>query len=619
MCGFVGIFNKEGVGQERVVLEKMLNPIAHRGPDGHGIWLGEGVALGHHRLSILDLSDRAHQPILGARERSVLVYNGEVYNYKQLRSELEEEGSTFSSTGDTEVVLKALEKWGPEKALPKFDGMFALAYFDREEGSLWLARDRLGIKPLYVASCGAETLFGSEPRAILAHPRMRRQVDRLGLASFVLRGRPDPRITLYEGILALEPGSWLKIDRSGETRCTWFHVLDALEPRRIIEADPREAVRLLDRGLDESVRIHLASEVPLATICSGGVDSSLITALAKRAQDHVTAYVADVGPRRGEGQKAQRVADWLGVSLKRVPICREAFLRAWPEAVRAGGPCFHRSDVALLILVRACHADGIKVLLNGEGADELYGGYLWQEAEFRKYDWRSRVLLALNPVPRWRHQARRHLQDIQFNPLPGLGTPGFRAIATIDGEGEIRRRRLEEKLAPVTPMADRAFLVRCLDDLYYSLDTLLRRHDRMAMASSVEMRVPFLENTLIDLGIHLPRRAKYRRGHPKWVLKQVARRYLPADIVFAKKMAFPIPQEFDDGTQVLLNKGAAAELLHWSTPVRKALIEECGRDARLRFLLVGVELWAEIMFLNETPERMAEELLGSIGSRVSAR
>lgn len=610
MCGFVGILRDDGGQVEPSLVARMLEPLQHRGPDGRGIWSENGVALGHLRLSILDLSERARQPIATSDGAGVLVYNGEVYNYVELRDELEREGISFASTGDSEVVLQALARWGPERAIPRFNGMFAFAYYDTRSRELWLGRDRLGIKPLYVAECGHELLFGSEPQALLAHPAVSPRPDRLAIASFVLRGRPDARLTMFEGITAIEPGSWWRVDGRGIERRRWFHVLDALDVDRLLSDDHRTAVSRFERALDESVRLHLASDVPLATICSGGVDSSLITAIASRHHPDLRSYVADLPFVRGEGDKAQRVADSLKVPLRRVCVDQELFLRSWPEAVAYDGhPCFHRSNVALLALVRVCRADGVKVLLNGEGADELFGGYLWQEAAFRTYDWRSRLARALIFPPKRRRRARRRLQAMRFKALPGVEGLSDRAIATVDGEGEIRRRALLEKLAPIRSRADRAFLMRCLDDLYYSVDTLLRRHDRMAMAASIEMRVPFIENRLIDLGIHLPRRAKFYRGHSKWVVKQAAQKLLPADIVHATKRAFPMPSGFDAGCEALLHGGAAGELLHWTEATRHAMVQIAQRDDKLRFLLVGLELWARHALGGEPPAALAEELL----------
>ncbi|MCF8110970.1 MAG: asparagine synthase (glutamine-hydrolyzing) [Desulfobacteraceae bacterium] len=609
MCGFAGILRRDGQRASSSIITRMLGPLQHRGPDGSGIWAENEIALGHLRLSILDLSERASQPMATGDGEGVLVYNGEVYNYRELRGELEREGVGFVSTGDTEVVLKALLQWGPKQAIPRFNGMFAFAYFDRRNHALWLARDRLGIKPLYVAECGPELLFGSEPRALLAHPAVSLRPDPLAVATFVMRGRPDPRLTLYEGITAIEPGYWWRVDAHGTERRRWFHVQDAIDIDRLLAERHETAVYRFEQAIDESVRLHLASDVGLAAICSGGVDSGLITALANRRLGEIQTYVAELPFEEGEGDFAQRVADSLGICLTRVPIDREQYLRHWPEAIfYEGHPSFHRSNVALLALVRKCRADGFKVLLNGEGADELFGGYRWHENAFLSNKLNARIARALIP-PWFLRRFRKKWFRGRFTPMQGVEKFNKRAVAVMDGDGESRRLALAEKLKPVRSRADRAMLARSLDDLYYSLDTLLRRHDRMAMATSVEMRVPFIENNLIDLGIHLPRRAKYHRGQTKWVVKQAAQKLLPYDIVHAEKRAFPMPPGFDAGAEKLLLKGAMSELIRWSDSAMQAIITAARRDHQLRFLLVGFELWAQLNMYGATPEALSEELL----------
>jgi asparagine synthase (glutamine-hydrolysing) len=612
VCGLVGILRRDGEPADARSIERMLSPMLHRGPDGRGSWAENEIALGHLRLSILDLSERASQPIATAGGEAVLVYNGEVYNFRELRSELEREGACFTSSGDTEVVLQALLRWGPARAIPRFNGMFALAYFDRRTRELWLARDRLGIKPLYAAQAGGALLFASEPQALLAHPAMTCRPDRLAIATFVLRGRHGTRLTCFEGIEAIESGTWWRVRESGIERHRYFHVPDALDVERLLAADVRGAASRFESLIDESVRLHLASDVPLAAICSGGVDSSLIAACASRYRADLRLYVADVPPGQGEGDSAQQVADHLGVPLTRVGLDREGYLRQWPEAtLYEGSPLYRRSSVALLALARVCQADGVKVLLNGEGSDELFGGYITQAKAGRAWGWHQRIVRAFDPSGKRRRQGLRQLRARRFSGQRALDLLGSRGLAVLDGESELRYRALEHKLARVRSDADRAFLLRCLDDLYCTLDPLLRRHDRMAMAASIEMRVPFLENAIIDFGIHLPRRAKLRRGQGKWVLKRVAEKLLPAEIVHARKRAFPMPEAFDAGCEALLAGGAAGELLHWTERTQRNLMETARRHDGLRFTLLGLELWGRIYLRGDKPDALAGELLAS--------
>jgi asparagine synthase (glutamine-hydrolysing) len=599
----VGILRRDGAPADASAVERMLARILHRGPDGRGRFADGEVALGHLRLAILDPSERARQPIETPDGRGVLVYNGEVYNYRELRGELERQGARFASSGDSEVVLQALHRWGPARAIPRFDGMFALAYFDLRERALWLARDRLGIKPLYVAERGTELIFGSEPSALLAHPDLACRPDRLAIASFVIHGRSEGRATPFEGLKAFEPGTWWRADRRAIERHRYFHVLDDLDVGRLRAADARGATERFEKAFAESVRLHLASDAPLAAVCSGGVDSSLVAAHASRHVRDLRGYVADVDFAGGEGERAQRAADHLGIALERVRVDRESYLRLWPEAILFDGyPSTHRSNAALLAVARAARADGVKVLLNGEGSDELFGGYEWHAHAF------DAQRLAATP---WRRAERRRRRRRRFHPLPGTHALGNRGIAALDGDAELRRRALYRRLAPLASPGDRAFHTQSLDDLYAHLAVLLRRHDRMAMAASVEMRVPFLENRLIDLALHLPRRAKLRRGRGKWVVKRAARRFLPREIVDAPKRGFPMPAEFDAGSEQLLRGGVAAELFDWTARTRDGLVSMLRRDERLRFPLVSVELWGRIHLRGEKPEALAEQLLAA--------
>ena len=275
MCGVAGVWRHDGGEVEPAAVTAMLDAIAHRGPDDEGQWQAGGVALGSRRLAIMDLSHAAHQPAMMPDGRGVLVYNGEVYNYRDLRLELEREGAEFRSSGDTEVVLQALHRWGPERSLPRFDGMFAVAYLDRRDNALWLARDRIGIKPLVVADTGMELLFASEIRALLTHPRMARRIDMHQLFAWVLgRGLGMPK-SLFSGVTAIEPGCWWKVTRSGIEKRRYFHVLDAIDVERLAAAGKGSADSFVSgfrETMRESVRRHLASDAPLATMCSGGVE-----------------------------------------------------------------------------------------------------------------------------------------------------------------------------------------------------------------------------------------------------------------------------------------------------------------------------------------------------------
>ncbi len=577
----------------------MLASMRHRGPDGTGTWQQGRIALGHLRLAILDPTDASSQPMLTADGSGVLIYNGEIYNYRQIREELEREGLRFRSSGDTEVVLQALHHWGVERSLPRFDGMFAFAYFDRRDGALWLARDKLGIKPLLVADIGAELLFASEAKALLAHPQMQTRVDRQGIAKWILsRGRPQR--SLFEGIKVVEPGTCWKITEGGIEKRRYFDVFAAVDVDRLVGAaagDQAGFVHAFRDLMKRSVKLHLASDVPLAAMCSGGVDSSLIAAYAREHLPELPAYVADVEWAGGEADQAERVGRHLGIAVRRVPVDQARFLELWPHAVwHSDGPSVHASDIALLAVAQRCRAEGIKVLLTGEGSDELFGGYAWLQATYD--DWRR--------LKSW----RRHVFSFQSRDVFGYAPKlRRRQMVALEPDDELLPQRLLDLLAAVRPPADRAFLAHGLYSLYHHLSWLLHRHDRMGMAASMEMRVPFIENEMLDFAFHLPRRTKLHRGIGKWVVKQAAAEVLPRDIVYAKKKGFPMPETFTRGTQRLLSGGALPELMEWSESATEGIVAMLGKDGHLRFQVVGLELWARIFLHGEAPGALGEKLV----------
>jgi len=617
MCGVAGIWQYDGGEADRSAIASMLVPIAHRGPDGTGIWQEGRVAFGHLRLSILDLTEAADQPMLTADGSGVLTYNGEVYNYQKIREELEREGIIFRSSGDTEVVLQALHHWGVERAIAKFDGMFALAYYDRREGALWLARDRVGIKPLLVADTGAELIFGSEAKALLAHPRMQRRLNRHAMAKWILSRGLWSNQTLFADIESLEPGSFWKINEGGTEKRRYFDVLTAVDVDRLVAAsagNPAGFVSQFRDHLKRSVRLHLASDVPLATTCSGGIDSSLVSAYAKEAKPDIGGYVADILWRGGEGTQAERVGRHLGIPVRRVTVDRTRFLELWPYALwHSDRPSIRSSDPALLAVAQACREDGVKVLLTGEGSDELFGGYGWHQTTYEEWSransWWRRLLPG--------QTGKETLAEAPFSNLIARENLDHRSrlMLALDADGELLPKRLLSLLAPVEPAADRAFLANGLFDLYQLLSWILDRHDRMGMAASIEMRVPFLENDMFDFAFHLPRRAKLHKGAGKWVVKQAAEEILPAEIVHAPKVMFRVPHRFANGSERLLVGGKLAEMLEWPSNTTLDIVHSISGAGGLRFALVGLELWARMFFGGESPAVLGEKLSALVRDR----
>ena len=317
------------------------------------------------------------------------------------------------------------------------------------------------------------------------------------------------------------------------------------------------------------------------------------------------AYVADIPWAGGEGDQAEHVGRHLGLQVRRVLVDQACFLKLWPYAVwHSDAPPTHPSDAALLAVAQACRADGIKVLLTGEGSDELFGGYLWQRSTHER--WRSEWLRRFFPrnASKWKVS-----RLIPFEGWPADGKFGRLLTVSMDADMSLLPKRLFALLAPVRPAADRAFLAHCLYSLYSHLGWILFRHDRIGMAASIEMRVPFLENEMFDFAFHLPRRAKLRRKIGKWVVKRAAAETLPPDIVYANKKGFPVPKAFWAGTEQLIEGGALAGFMHWSSDTTEDILAMLAKDEHLHFQLVGVELWLRIAFGGETPETLGEKLV----------
>ncbi|MEZ2329414.1 asparagine synthase (glutamine-hydrolyzing) [Mesorhizobium sp. RCC_202] len=613
MCGIAGVWRKRDPigGGDLSDVARMMQALAHRGPDDHDSWNNARLALGHRRLTIIDPSPAAREPMLTAAGDGVLCYNGEVYNYRALRKALEAEGLTFRTVSDTEVVLQALHHWGPEKAVPMFDGMFAFAYFDARNSALWLARDRLGIKPMSVAETGDRLLFASEDKAILACADFPRRIDTRELTLRLAWQCRDSSYSVFDGIERLPPAGLWKINGDGiEKRCYW-HVLDVLETARILgdRASDSDHMASLQTLLNESVEMHCIADASLATACSGGIDSGMITALAKRFRPEMHGYVVDPKLGHSEAADAERTGRHVGVSLRRVPVDRDRFFELWPRAVwHLETDGWHPSHSGLLALAEQCRADGVKVLLTGEGSDELFGGYRWQASTMKL--WRQSWLRRL-----FRSKARNDRKFAELRRAPFRNSLGRASswdrnvvLRSLSPELNFLQTKLFDRLDGVAPPGDRAFLASCFYDLYSHLQDLLHRHDRLSMAASVELRVPFLENRLIDFAIHLPRRHKYRGGTSKWLLKRVAETHLPRENIRAPKNGFQMSEAFSAGTQGLLRGGLLRDAMRWSSAEVEDLVAMARSQEPTRLRLVGMEMLLRLYLGGETPDRLTEAL-----------
>jgi len=561
MCGICGEVNdgaRYPVEPERV--RAMARRLAHRGPDGEGLWQGEGAALGHRRLAILDLSDAAAQPMHSPDGRFVIAFNGEIYNFREIRAELEEHGERFATRSDTEVLLRALTVWGTP-ALSRLVGMWALALWDREERRLLLARDRLGVKPLYFATVPGGLVFASEIPPLLLHPAVSRDIDPKALREQVAcRYVLAPR-TLLKGVQKLPPGHILLFAEDHADLAPYWRV--PLGPHTH-EMPFERALEGFSDHFEKSVERRLISDVPLGVLLSGGLDSStLVAAMHHRGHEKIATFTVAFShpdPKFDERVWARQAAGAFGTDHHEVLITPELFARSLPQVLsHLDDPV---ADLAALPTFHVCAlaARDVKVLLSGQGADELLGGY-----HLDRVLKQIRAVLALRGLPgaralgAWfarRNPKRAFLlnwEEIR-HAVPGALPGKMRYDLTAPlGPAEMARLLREPGEPPYDRTLD-AFYTEVpshrgpLDAILGTLmkgwlpDNLLNYADRMSMAHGVEVRVPFLDPDLVRYCFRLPERHKVKGAQTKRLLKAYAlARGVPRPIVTRRKRGFPVP------------------------------------------------------------------------------
>ena len=564
MCGIAGIFHCgtiKPVDPARV--ERMCDALVHRGPDGSGVWAAPGVGLGHRRLAIIDLAG-SPQPMHSADGRATIVFNGEIYNFRELRRELEGLGAEFRTHGDTEVILAAWRQWGTE-CLSRLHGMFAFAIYDAADRTLFLARDRLGVKPLFMAHLSDGSLaFASELKGLLAHPLLRREVDPLAIEDYLTWGYVPDHRSILKGVEKLPAGHYrlLRHDAAPAAPQRWWDVSFA-ERRRGSERD-LEAELL--HHLREAVTSRLIADVPLGAFLSGGVDSSSVVALmAEASRDPVrTCSIGFDVAALDETSHAAKVAQLFGTDHRTREVSADEF-GATDALVAMFDEPF--ADASALPTWRVCQLarESVTVALSGDGADETLAGYRRQV--FHAHEERVRRILpagfrqqVLGPLGRFYPKADWAPRPLRAKAtllaLAGEGAEGYaRSLSVVPPEQrgtfyapELARTlggyRAEQPLlelmrdAPARSGLDRA---QYADLKVWLPGDILTKVDRTSMAVSLEAREPLLDHRLVEFAASLPERMRVRGGQGKWLLKKAMRRYLPDDILYRPKQGFVTP------------------------------------------------------------------------------
>jgi asparagine synthase (glutamine-hydrolysing) len=565
MCSIAGIIHlkkdaEERPGSDAAALERMMRALHHRGPDDCGLWfapdvLNATVGLANTRLAILDLSPAGHQPMLDHATGRALTYNGEVYNFLDLRGQLSETVGEWQSHTDTEVVLKAYEQWGIS-GLERLRGMFALALWDAPAGKLLLARDPLGIKPLYYYQTDELFVFASEIRALLASNLVPRQLSRDGLTSYLERGSVEAPATIIEGVRSLLPGHYLSVTpREHALHVEGASYAGELGAGQLFAMPSKrdDAVRQLREILEDSVRRHLISDVPLGVFLSGGIDSSALVALMSRvAGERVKSFsVVFAEEKFSEASHARLIADKFGTEHREIPLGEDGLLALLPDALNAiDQPTM--DGINTFVVSKSVKQAGITVALSGLGGDELFAGY----NTFH----RGRQLQTLARVPRPLRRAAASLgQSVMGN---SVGRKKFWELMASDGSPraayDVTRqlfasddiRSLLNNAAPHIPALngrddghDTINAVSRCELEGYMVNTLLRDTDFMSMAHSLEVRVPFVDAVVVDFVLNLPGAWKVNGGRAKPLLQDALGPLLPAEITQRPKMGFTLPFE----------------------------------------------------------------------------
>jgi asparagine synthase (glutamine-hydrolysing) len=542
------------------VLKAMMDTLALRGPDDQGSFVIDNVALGHRRLSIIDLRT-GRQPMTSDDGKLVIVYNGEVYNFPELKEELAAKGRRFRTESDTEVVLRAYEEYGSD-CVGRFNGMFAFAVWDGRTRELFLARDRFGKKPLYYAVFDGQFIFGSELKAILKHPSARREIDRDALAKYLAYEYVPSPCSIFKGINKLEPGSRITV-KPGAVKVEryWDLKFDTGGP-----FDPRSGTRRLLSLLKESVRKRLVSDVPLGVFLSGGIDSSAVVAMMAELIDPKKIKTFSIGFRErsfDESGDARAVAAHFGTDHREEILDPRAMLDVFPKICGLLDEPFADSSIIPTYLVSAFTRRHVKVALGGDGGDEFFLGYpsfiahgLDDATGFIPAPLkRASLNLAMKLIPvsneymSLNFRARRFLRGLDFSPEVrhqvwiGSLTPPEQARLLLQGAASDAARvygttaALFENARRMSPM-DRAIYIYVKT---YMTDDILAKVDRASMANSLEVRAPFLDADLTDFAATVPASFKLRNFRTKWILKQALKGKLPEAILNKPKRGFAVP------------------------------------------------------------------------------
>jgi len=641
MCGIVGLLQAGPLSREtHPVLRAMTDTLRHRGPNEGDVWLDEnaGIALGHRRLSIIDLSPTGHQPMLSADGRYVIVFNGEIYNFEDLRCELSALGHAFRGHSDTEVLLAAVSQWGVEKAVTRFNGMFAFALWDRQARTLSLGRDRLGEKPLYYGWFGATFLCASELKALRAYTGFKPDIDRNALTLLLQFGYIPSPYCIFRGVQKLPAGTLLTI-KATDVGCErrpipYWSLQDVVAQGRI---DPfigteSDAIAHLDELLRGAVKLRMAADVPLGAFLSGGIDSSTVVALMQAQSDRPVKTFSigfhEIG--YDEAHHAGRVAQHLGTDHTELYATSAAAQAIIPRLPMLYDEPFADSSQIPTVLVSELARRQVTVSLSGDGGDEIFGGYgryflsqrVWNGIGWMPKPVRVGVSQALKAFPSYGWDRLFRLAAPILPDKFNVTNPGDKLRRLADVLMVNDRRALYRGFVslwgnpaeilgwtaePVTVFSDAYQLpalkvfsqqMMFMDTIAYLPDDIMVKVDRASMGVSLEARVPFLDHRVVEFAWRLPVSMRIRNGQGKWILRKVLDQYVPQALIDRPKMGFGVPIDIwlrgslrEWGESLLDERRLRTEGIFDPRPIREKWLEHLSGRRNWQH-----QLWCILMF-----------------------
>jgi len=608
MCGIYGNINNKKTTE---YYKEKLNLLEHRGPDNQSFYTDKNLFLGHTRLSILDLNSNANQPF--EDEQNVLIFNGEIYNFIELHQEylLDIKLKTHS---DTEILFLLLKKIGKD-IIKRLNGMFAFAFYDKTNKMVLIARDTMGIKPLYYHLTNDSMEFASEIKPLNF------QVDFNNVKQFVIQRTYQNGYLPYSNIDEFPIGHYAIYDiNTLKFEINKYNKIDEIPSKEIYLRNTtiklNQQIDKLDELMKQSIELHLQSDAKIGSLCSGGVDSSLISAIATKINPNVSLYHAGVDGVGGEEEYAEMVSKHINKEINYIKVSAETYWKVFPYLTYISDlPIYHPNDVSLHYIAEKAKFDGIKVLLSGEGADELFGGYSWHKNLIQ----RKKLFNLYDKYPLFGKIAKRLLFKYTKNGLNSINNKNYKNFMPLGlGYSDLNIENLSKSATFMSndfknwkdwqkhlkiyqdfdANEDSNFALSLMfNNLYGHLGSILHRTDRILMANSIEGRVPFLENEIINFALNLPYNNKINNQEGKFLLKKVSERYLPHEVIYRTKAGFPVPWvNYIGKIEKIFENGFILDLLDMSLDDLKAYYEN---DVYAKFSLISLEVWGRIFVRQE--------------------